>query len=497
MAIIRSVGTLQTSARSSTWGSSGSGGAVSSSMGLYGGRSETYALIYKTQPNVRTVVDFVARNVAQLGLHVFRRVSDTDRERLNDHVLNTWIEDPNPATTRYRLIESLMCDLGIHFNAYWAKVRASERLYLVRLPPENMCVVGGLLPDAFVWTSEGGKRQEFAPSEIVHFNGFDPTNPLMGFSPLETLRRILAEEAAAGAYREHYWGNAGRFEGVIERPAAAPKWNATQKADWRSQWQAAFGPGGSRAGQVAILEDGMQLKQASFSAKDSEYLSSRKLTREECAAAYHVPLPMVGILEHATFSNIKEQHKHLYQDCLGPWLEMIVGEVMRQLVPEADDVENVYVEFNIADKMKGSFEEQAASLHALVGRPIMTANEGRARLNLPRIDDPDADRLAPQQGGPGQPAIGPAPPRTALPPAEPDDVAIATIITTARSRQQARLDKLDAEERPVFFAARLPRYSRELADDLRPLLGDEADHYADVANAHTLARLKAEADHAA
>ena len=41
--------------------------------------------------------------------------------------------------------------------------------------------------------------------------------------------------------------------------------------------------------------------------------------------------------------------------------------------------------------MKGSFEQQATVLTTSVGVPVMTPNEGRARLNLPRIDDPDFD----------------------------------------------------------------------------------------------------------
>ena len=54
---------------------------------LYDEYNYDYATIYRTQPNVRVCVDFLARNIAQLGLHVFRRVSDTDRERLTDHPL--------------------------------------------------------------------------------------------------------------------------------------------------------------------------------------------------------------------------------------------------------------------------------------------------------------------------------------------------------------------------------------------------------------------------
>ena len=56
--------------------------SASRSLRLYESYYRTYAQLYTQQPNVRVCVDFLARNIAQLGLHVFRRVSDTDRERL-------------------------------------------------------------------------------------------------------------------------------------------------------------------------------------------------------------------------------------------------------------------------------------------------------------------------------------------------------------------------------------------------------------------------------
>jgi HK97 family phage portal protein len=378
----------------------------------------TYAAIYRTQPNVRTVVDFLARNTAQLGVHVFRRLSDTDRQRLVDHELAQWLKHPNPATTQYRLIESLMQDLGIYYTAYWLKIRGDKALGLLRLPPETVEVYGWLMPQGFVWTRPDGTRVPLAPSEVVYFYGYDPLNPITGLSPLETLRRVLAEECASTAYREAYWKNAARLEGVIERPLAAPRWNADQKQTWREQWQNRFaGPG--KAGQVAVLEDGMTFKPTSFSARESEFTAARKLTREEVAAEYHIPLPMVGILDHATFSNIKEQHKQLYQDCLGPWLRNLQDEFERQILPDCDDQKNVYTEFNIAEKLKGSFEEQGATLQTLCGRPIMTGNEGRARLNLPSMkDDPTMDEVvfSLNTASPNQPGTKEAP--QPLPPAK-------------------------------------------------------------------------------
>jgi HK97 family phage portal protein len=449
-----------------------------------GWHNTAYAQIYTTQPNVRTCVDFLARNIAQLGYHIFRRVSDTDRERLTDHELAQWLTTPNPSTSRYRLFESLVCDLGIYFNAYWLKLRQENprRIFLVRLPPEEMEVEGGLLISQFVWTANG-QRHEIPASEICYFNGYNPLNPLAGISPLETLRRVLAEEAAAVEHRELYWRNASRMEGVIERPREAPRWTPEQKREWRKQWQDRY-HGPQSAGSVAVLEDGMTFKQTSFTPRESEYSQSRKLTREEVAAEYHIPLPMVGILDHATFSNIKEQHKQLYADCLGPWLEVISQEIERQLLPECRDTANVYTEFNIADKLKGSFEEQAAALRALVGRPLMTANEGRARLNLPSIkDDPSADELAAQQGGPADAAPALLPGDTAagataapllLPPAN-DESALApsvpAIVRAHWQRQASRLARIGIGDRAE--ALNHPRSQLELTIDLAPLLGLE------------------------
>lgn len=473
MAIIRSFGALQNiAAPTPTWSSAPSGGLDYAC---------TYAAIYRTQPNVRTVVDFIARNCAQLGIHVFRRVSDTDRERLSDHPLSLTLRQPNPYTTGYRLIESLLQDLGVYMNAFWIKVRMSQRLGLVRLPPEQVTVVGGLFPTGYKWTTANGEVREYGVDDVVHFGGYDPANTLVGLSPIETLRQLLAEESAAAVHRQAYWRNAARTAGYIKRPKEAGKWSKIQrdafKADW-AQYQ-----GANNTGKTPVLEDGMEFVATQHTARDSELTVTRKLTREECAAAYHVPLPMVGILDHATFSNIKEQHKHLYADCLGPTLAMIQQELIRQVLPEFEDTDKVYIEFNIAEKLKGSFEEQADSLLKLTGRPIMTLNESRARINLPSISKPEADDVAlPLNMSDGSEEGE----ETEAPP---DKAAVSAAILQNWERQQARTSK---EDNPAaFFARTLNRWDRELADDLRPFYGAQAERIASTINGETLAHFNA------
>lgn len=420
---------------------------------------DTYAALYRTQPNVRTCCDFLGRNLAQIGIHTYRRVSDTDRLRLTDHQMARWLAYPNPATTRYRLIESTIIDLAIFFSAYWLKVRRIDgEIGLVRLPPQQIEPAGWLMPSSFIWTPNSTPIV-IEPSEIVYFTGYDPDNPLQGLSPLETLRGLLEEEQAASEYRATFFENSARIEGVVERPKDAPRWTREQKDDWRSQWAERYA-GPMNQGKVPVLEDGMTYKTISHSARESEFVDARKLTREEVAAAYHIPAPMVGILDHATFSNIREQHKELYADCLGPWTVMVEEELDRQLLPECQDSDNIYNEFNIAEKLKGSFEEQANALRITIGRPIMTANEGRARLNLPAIkDDPTADQLAmPLNTSTGQSMPAAAPPLVLEPNGQ--TTALSSVLAQTFARQRARIAK--EPEEPFDLA----RWDKELATDL-------------------------------
>ncbi len=384
---------------------------------LADGVTQEYAQIWRAQPQVRTVTSFLARNIAQLGLHTYRRVSDTDRERLRDHPLAVLLGRPTPSTTTYRFMDALVSDLAIYDNAITVKVAVDGRTRaLQRVDPRRVRPIGSnpYVPDGFEIRGSHGKRQ-IPADQVVHWRGYNPDDSRWGCSPMETLRRILAEEFEAARYREQLWRNQARTSGYLRRPLDAPQWSDTAKSRFRSQWQAQYSGGGPQAGGTPILEDGMEFVSAASTARDAQYIESRKLTREEVAASFHVPLPMVGILEHATFSNIKEQHKQLYQDCLGPWLQMIQQEIGLQLRGEFPDTDGVYVEFNLAEKLRGSFEERAAQIQSSVGSPWMTRNEARALDNLPAIAGGD-DLVTPLNvitGGQASPNDSAPPPRAA------------------------------------------------------------------------------------
>lgn len=400
--------------------------------------SADYHQIWRSQGSVRMVVTFLARNIAQLGLPLYQRNGDSDRERLQDHPLARLLRRPNPWTTRYRFINALVHDFAIHDVAYLLKTQVDgSTVGLVRLPPAMVRPRGeNWLTPAEFEVFGNRSRQRYPADQVVYFRGYggcaghsgasgsdgyggygaDGIHDV-GVSPLEALRQTLREEWTGSQMREQIMRNGARASGYLERPPAAPPWTADARERFRAQWQSQYvGDNAAQAGGTPILEDGMTFKDVSQTAKDLQYVEGRKLTREEVAAAYFIPPPMVGILDHATFSNITEQHKMLYQDCLGPWLTMIQDEIALQLVPDFESrPDDFYVEFNLREKLTGSFEERAASIQSSVGAPWMTRNEARALDNRPPIDGGDEliQPLNVTQNGDQDPIpAGPAPAMT-------------------------------------------------------------------------------------
>jgi phage portal protein BeeE len=159
----------------------------------------TYAELWRGQPELRTVVDFLSRNIAQLPIHVFERVSDVDRRRLADHPLAVLLERPNYSTTRYRLLSALMHDLCIYDNAFLLKVRdAGQPVMLRRIRPSRIVPDGADWLEATGYTVQGNKGTlEVGAEDMVHFRGYDAQDDRVGCSPIESLKHILAEEWAA------------------------------------------------------------------------------------------------------------------------------------------------------------------------------------------------------------------------------------------------------------------------------------------------------------
>lgn len=350
--------------------------------------------IYRTQPAVRICVSFLANNIAHLKLKSYRRTDETP-EMLRDHPLPILLSKPNPRTSGFDLIHGTVADIAVYDTAYWLKRYVGNSRSLYRIPPAYVAPRGGniLTGPAYYVIQVAGAPRTITPDQIVDFSGYNVLDTRIGSSPLESLRAVLAEEVAASNHRAGFWKNAARRDGVIERPPVgpngAPKWTDADRTRFRQDWQNRMS-GSGNAGITPVLEDGMKWNPDSFSAKDSEFIAGREFAIDTVATVYNIPLAVLSRKGTATFASMQEFHKMLYVDTLGPWNARIEGTLWLQLLPDFGDPD-LYVEFNIEEKLQGDFEQQTNAFRASVQVPTWAVNEARAKQGLKRIDDPDFD----------------------------------------------------------------------------------------------------------
>lgn len=358
--------------------------------------------IWRTQPNVRKVVDFIARNVATIPFHTFERISDTDRERVKAHPIDALMSQPRSGVAPYRFWHAVLSDMLLYDS--WAAILTPPTAeyggwQLTQVPSWRLKFEVDALrrvKSAWFWTGDqrgslndarGDGWTELDLSTLIFDHGYAPATA--GLSPMVTLADILAESAEAVQYRRQVWANGARVPVFMTRPADAPPWSKEARQRFRDGFRAAYGLNGSKAGGVPLLEDGMKLEKLdAFTPQDSQDLEGRRLTAIEVAAAFHIAPELVGA-QQGNYSNVKEYRQMLYRDSLGPYYQAIEQVLNAQLVPKMERARPIYIEANVESKLRGSFEEQAQLLSSAVGAPWMLRAEARGRMNLPEIDGAD------------------------------------------------------------------------------------------------------------
>ena len=440
--------------------------------------------LYATQANLHAVVSFLADSVAQLPLKVYRRDGETDRERDRDSVAAKLLWRPNSDQTSYEFVNALSIEfLLMGCATVWLLPDAdSDSGYQLRIIPREWITdtdrETNYAPDVLKIRTSGGGTMELKRTEFVQFRMYSPGNPGGYQSPIAALRQTLTEQVQAEKFRTEIWRSSGRFNAYITRPKDVAPWDDETKRKWLTAFREGWGQGGGNAGKMPLLEDGMEIKPYSFNAKDAQYAEAKQLSREDVAAAYHVNPSLIWHTTTQTYASAKDNARALYADCLGPVLQMFQQRINSFLLPMVGADPNTYVEFDMTEKLKGSFEERASILQASVGGPWLTRNEARADNNLPPIEGGD-DLIVPLnvlEGGQASPQD------THMDAQEPVMIQPAAACGCAECKakaEQIRVKARSTEEEEDAMAEILAKFWKRQADSVLPKLGAKAARWWD------------------
>lgn len=346
--------------------------------------------LWREQPHLRTVTDFIARSVASVNLHAYRHDDDGGRQRVRGEPVARLLKKANDSQLMYDVIYRALVDLCLYDEFVWIVDTNADGDWRIT-PIAPTWVTRYRWHDA--WTMKSmvmvdqttGEHVEVPAEKIVRIHGYSPYTMKHGASPVEALKETLREQLEAASYRAQLWRSGARLGGVITRPADRP-WDGTARRRFKAAWQSQYTGRGSGAGGTPILEDGMDFKPAHLKAQDEQVVDMAKLSLQTVASVFHINPTMIGLLDNANYSNVREFRRSLYGDSLGPQIKRIEDALNQWVLPMLGADDGVYVEFNLEEKLRASFEEKAAVTSTAVGAPWMTVNEARAMNNMPAVD---------------------------------------------------------------------------------------------------------------
>jgi HK97 family phage portal protein len=413
-----------------------SGGNVS----LWGGRSATYEQIVYSQPWVYAAIRTFYLAIGRLPEKTYTELTGKNRERVRDHPVANLLRNPFPGGSAFDRKGELAYNLFSQGNHLELKTRPADGA-----PPEE------LWPIPWTWVQEIkvgietlayrvfpgiGAPYTLLPREVVHYK-------LMGGrSPLEPLRRTLGIEDAAMDWQQQSLDNGPSLRGAFSTDNTLTDRTIPRL---RAELEELYaGPSGKTLG---LFDQGLKFSSLTQSAVDVGIGETRKATREEVAACFGIQAPMIGILDHATYSNISELRRSFYVDTIAPHLTLIEDTEQVQLIQ--DEVpwkrDGIFVEFDMGEILKPDPLAEAQSIMLLTASGTNATNDNRKLKRMDPIGNPEdpenpynRPRVPANLLDPLAPA-DPAPPASAL-----HDALVAESMRAGRPAQTKEDDDASA-----------------------------------------------------
>jgi len=338
-------------------------------------------------------VQLIANSVAGLPISIFND-TETGREPIERrHFLkDLLLFRPNQYMKPRDFRAAMTVQMALWGNAYAEIIRLGERpVALMPLRPGRMTPFmtdSGALQ--YHYNVQAGVKV-YAQQSILHLKGFG-TDGIVGSSRNDYAREAYGLTVAAETFAAKQFANGGRPGGVIT-------FDAFLKPDQRAQAKLLYeglSEGAINANKLWVLEGGSKYEALDFAADQMQMIATRSQQLSEIARFFGVPGVMIGAGETGSSAwpaSFEQQMLSFLTFTLQAYLDEWESALSYSLLPMGSPIG---IDHDTAPLVKMDSAARSNYWARLVQNGLATRNEGRIAMNLPRADDPGADRLTVQ-----------------------------------------------------------------------------------------------------
>lgn len=343
---------------------------------------------------VEACVSAYAQTIAMCPGDHWRKLDNGGRERVKSSALSRIIRRPNAYQSASDFLLNLTRRLYTEGEAFAYAVR-NERFEIAEL---HLMRHGraGVAEDGSIFYALYGNdvaERRFAATlsrpvpfrDVLHVRLHTPANELKGVSPILAAQVSLALAGAAQSQQVAFYVNQARPSFVLETEQQLTRAQVLElRASWNEQTQ------GENAGGTPITAWGLKVKSVTSNAKDMQLAELLKMSQEDVALAYRIPLQVLGI-GGTPFASTEA--------LMSAWRAQGLGFALEHIEQSFGNLFNLsrdeYLELDTDALLRSSFKERIEALSAGTHR-LYTINEARALEGLPSVDGGDEIRVQQQ-----------------------------------------------------------------------------------------------------
>ena len=328
-----------------------------------------------TFPAVYASIDIISSDIARLPMRHWRDDGISRKE-----VLDSWpvgvLDQPNAYQTGFDLIKMLVTSQLYRGNGYLFPHR--NRRYQI---DELHCIFPDYVQiyragvDYFYQVTanplaEIDTTRMVPPREMMHHRMLTFNDPLYGVTPMVAAAVSSSAGLAILHQSDRFFNRMARPSGILQTARALDRQKAEQIKD---RWQR-FYAGAEGAGDVAVLEEGLEWKPLTMTAVDAQLIDQLRYSVEDVARVYRVPLFMLGDLTKVSYNSSEQLSRVYVNGCLSAHLKSIEWRLSQFF---GMDTRREYLEFDTDQIFRGEFQARTEALARSIQGGLRTPNEAR------------------------------------------------------------------------------------------------------------------------
>jgi len=342
---------------------------------------------FATSELINACVRYIAETAGQAEPKLFQQTPDGELVPVNDAKLQEWIAVPNPLLTWNTLLQLTIQGMLLSGNGYLTFEMVKGRIETWFLTGSKVDVV----PDKskFVAGYIFDDKIPYKTKEVIHFKIPSLNNVYYGVSPVASLLDTLSLEAYALEELTEMYERGVLLKGVLEPEFMV---SDSQIETLREQFNELYSKNGGYRNGVAVLPHNMKFHPISMTATESSLLDSLNISEERVLQVFKMNKLVLGGMDTGG-THLKEVFVAVITTAVLPYIRMMEAQFTLFLRQFYKDNSLVFkLDIDGLTFVESAFEQKANSLKTLFTTGVLSLNETRAMLNLPKVDSERADK---------------------------------------------------------------------------------------------------------